>query len=163
MSRKSTLLLTMALAACGNSTMGTQQDSGVVNGDVVRAANSPFCPFFEGTDGGVLRLDSQGRPTTALMAWPVLCHPNMRAGDPCIATGGGPGRCSDFAQNSSGRFPDYSENNRLALYCLREGGEICADDGLFSENCPTPRNCTPVPDPLPGRPRFVCFPPVCNP
>lgn len=155
--------LAVVLAACGNSTMGTPQDSGVVTGDVIRPPNSRYCPLFNETDGGVLRIDGQGNRTTAAMAWPVLCHPNMRAGDPCRATGNTLGTCRDFEYESSGRFPEFTRNNRMALYCRPELEDPCEGSNQLSPVCEAFGNCAAVPDPLPGRPRFVCFPPVCNP
>jgi hypothetical protein len=151
----------LAASACGNGTMPAQ-DSGLPP-DVVRPPNSRYCPLFNETDGGVLRIDSSGNRTTSLMSWPILCHPNMRPGDPCVATRGSPGRCRDFDYESSGRFSDYTRFNRVALYCRREGDDPCNNDRLLSQTCESYGNCVEVPDPLPGRPRFVCFPPVCNP
>jgi hypothetical protein len=129
---------------------------------VLRPPNSRYCPFFESTDGGVLRIGLDGRPTRLATAKPVFCHPDMRPNDPCIAPGGPPGRCRDFEYESSGRFPEFTQHNRMALYCRTEAADPCEGEGVLSENCEEWGNCVEVPNPLPGRPRYVCFPPVCN-
>ena len=156
------VVIAATTSACGNSTNGVPQDSGVITGDVIRPPNSRYCPLFDHTDGGVLRYHF-GDATTAALAWPILCHPNMRPGDPCRANGGVLGTCRDFEYDSSGRFPEFTRYNRLALYCLAPQSDPCEGRGERTVLCEDYGNCVPVPDPLPGRPRFVCFPPVCNP
>lgn len=160
-------VLLLALVGCGNGTRPVNDggSDAMSYGDVVRPPNSRYCPFFDGTDGGELRING-GQPTTRLGAWPILCHPNMRPGDPCVGIQGVDGVCVDFNYESSGRFPEFTANNRVALYCRHPTQDPCEEvaGGLTtsSELCELWGNCVRVPNPLPGRRQFVCFPPVCN-
>lgn len=161
----------LGLVGCGTGTRPTADGGGsdaAAYTDVIRPPNSRYCPLFDGTDGGVLRLNADGTPTTNLGAWPILCHPNMRPGDPCVGPQGSPGVCVDFDYESSGRFPGFTSANRVALYCRHPLEDPCAEvassAGMIttSESCESWGNCVRVPNPLPGRRQFVCFPPVCN-
>jgi hypothetical protein len=159
------------LVACGNGARPAD-DSGsggdAAATDVIRPPNSVYCPFFAGTDGGILRTDGLGHPINQPNADPILCHPDMRPGQPCRAYGNAPGVCVDFEYESSGRFPWFTSNNRMALYCRTPDANPCSEVEVTNGAVPTSDvceewgNCVRVPNPLPGRRRFVCFPPVCN-
>jgi hypothetical protein len=161
----------LSLVGCGNGTRpavdGAAGDA-VGFDDVTRRPNSALCQFFESTDGGELRLGADRRPTQSDLADPVFCHPNMLPGQPCRAYNGAPGVCVDFEYESSGRFSEFSRANRVALYCRRADFDPCevviASGGRVtgSDDCEAEGNCVRVPNPLPGRRQYVCFPPVCN-
>jgi hypothetical protein len=153
--------------ACGNGTgpAGGDAGDGGRPPDALTPPNSQLCRYINAADGGTLRF-IENQPTTAQLASIILCHPNMRAGDPCVAWGGGPGVCRDFDFESSGRFSEFTRFNRVALYCRRPGDYPCSGVAVGVESvaatCDDWGNCAPVPNPLPGRPTHVCFPPACN-
>jgi hypothetical protein len=132
------------LVACGNGARPANDGGSGSDGaatDVIRPPNSVYCPFFAGTDGGILRTDGLGHPINQPNADPILCHPDMRPGQPCRAYGNALGVCVDFEYESSGRFPWFTSNNRMALYCRTPDANPCDEVEITNGAVATSESC----------------------